>query len=275
LTDAYTELLEELATQGRAFTPQSAANRHPTYSTYLGAPTVEWQVWESRVLSAVSRRFKEGSSPFELLREAVGLGIEGNPASNFENKRRLLLSAITVSKALIEDQARLGSSEVVSAKKGAAKKPELSGGQNVFIVHGHDNDMKVNVARTIEKLGLVPIILHEKPDKGRTIIEKIQDYSDVGFAIVLLSPDDVGYARDGGEPRSRARQNVVLELGFFLGLLGRSRVLALFKQDSEFEMPTDYSGVLFKAYDAAGGWKMALCGELQAAGLKVDANRIL
>src|SRR5262249_31056015 len=99
----------------------------------------------------------------------------------------------------------------------------------IFIVHGHDNEMKVSVARTIEQLGLKPIILHEQPDKGLTIIEKFVNYSDVGFAVVLLSPDDMGYPKIStpDKARPRARQNVVLELGFFLGKLGRSHVLAL------------------------------------------------
>jgi predicted nucleotide-binding protein len=137
--------------------------------------------------------------------------------------------------------------------------------------------MKHSVARVLEKLGLEPVILHEQPDKGRTVIEKFVDYSDVGFAVVCLSPDDLAYA-NGSAPevaRPRARQNVVLELGFFLGKLGRERVLVLHKEVEGFEMPSDYAGVLFKPYDAHGNWCFQFVQELAACGYKVDANRLL
>ena len=102
--------------------------------------------------------------------------------------------------------------------------------RKVFIVHGHDNEAKERVARFLEKLGLEPIILHEKASSGRTIIEKFETYSgDIAFAVVLLTPDDVGCAalsRENQKPR--ARQNVILELGYFLGRLGRVRICALY-----------------------------------------------
>jgi predicted nucleotide-binding protein len=146
----------------------------------------------------------------------------------------------------------------------------------VFIVHGHDDEMKTTVARVLEKLGLVPIILHEQPDKGKTVIEKFEGHSDVPFAIVLFSPDDMAYL-NGSKPetaRPRARQNVVLELGYFLGKLGRERVLVLFRQAPNFELPSDYSGVLFKPFDG-GAWPFELVKELNAVGFAVDANRLL
>ncbi|HEX3037168.1 MAG TPA: nucleotide-binding protein [Thermodesulfobacteriota bacterium] len=109
----------------------------------------------------------------------------------------------------------------------------------IFVVHGHDETMKQAVARTLEKLELRAVILHEKPNQGRTIIEKFTDYSQVHFAVVLLSPDDVAYPRDAKpeEVRYRARQNVIFELGYFVGKLGRERVLVLYRKDDSFEMP--------------------------------------
>lgn len=147
----------------------------------------------------------------------------------------------------------------------------------IFIVHGHDELMKQTVARTIEKLGLKPIILHEQPNTGRTIIEKFTDYSDVGFSIVLLSPDDIAYSKEGTSEQAkfRARQNVILELGYFLGTLGRNRVLALFNQVENFEMPSDYSGVLFVPYEVSGRWQFDLIRELKSCGYEVDANRLV
>lgn len=146
------------------------------------------------------------------------------------------------------------------------------GSKRVFIVHGRDEEMKAVVARFVEKCGLDPVILHEQPDKGRTIIEKFEHASEVALAIVLLSPDDVGGLKaDAGEGpalQDRARQNVIMELGFFLGALGRSKVIAL--KRGELELPSDYAGVIFTAYDIGEGWKFHLTREMMAAGLEID-----
>ena len=145
--------------------------------------------------------------------------------------------------------------------------------RNIFIVHGHDEAAKQQMARFIEQLELHPIILHEKADKGQTVIEKFEAHSDVGFAVVLLTPDDIGYPKDDlPKAQPRVRQNVVLELGFFLGKLGRARVCALLKGD--IEIPTDSEGVLYKPMDAMGAWKFALAKEIKAAGIEVDMNNV-
>lgn len=144
----------------------------------------------------------------------------------------------------------------------------------IFIVHGHDNELKQEIARFVEKLDLNPIILHEQPDKGRTVIEKFEDYSDVGYAIVLLTPDDVGYPKDDDkQAKHRARQNVILELGFFLGKLGREKVCSVYKEG--VEIPSDYHGVLYKPYDTQGGWKLNLAKEIKESGLNIDLNKVI
>ena len=142
----------------------------------------------------------------------------------------------------------------------------------VFVVHGHDHGTKETVARFLEGFGLVPVILHERPDQGRTIIEKFEEYATTSYAIALLTPDDVG-GTDADNLRPRARQNVILELGFFLGRLGRGKVAALLK--GNVEIPTDYSGVLYIDLDDSEGWQMKLARELKAAGFEIDLNRLL
>ena len=139
----------------------------------------------------------------------------------------------------------------------------------VFIVHGHNNEIKLAVARLIMQLDLTPIILHEQPNKGRTIIEKFEKLSDdVSFAIVLLSADDV--MQDG---KHRARQNVILELGYFIAKLGRENVVALYDTSTEVEIPSDITGVLYEPYDNPNGvWRFEVIQELKAAGFDVDAN---
>lgn len=155
-------------------------------------------------------------------------------------------------------------------------KEENNTNNKIFIVHGHNVAMKQEVARTLEKLNLEPIILHEQPDGGKTIIEKFTDNSNVGFAIVLLSADDIAYPKDSpNENKKRARQNVILELGYFLGKLGREKVLSLYEENSDLEIPTDYMGVLFTPYDNYGSWKTKLARELRHAGYKIDAEAIV
>jgi predicted nucleotide-binding protein len=145
--------------------------------------------------------------------------------------------------------------------------------RRVFIVHGHDEEMKQAVARTLEGLKFTPIVLHEQAGGGRTIIEKFEAYADVGFAVVLLAPDDTLFVAPQPDAKrvQRTRQNVILELGFFIGKLGRSRVAVIFRNTPEFELPSDYAGVEYLHYED-GSWRLGLVRELRAAGYEVDAN---
>jgi predicted nucleotide-binding protein len=153
----------------------------------------------------------------------------------------------------------------------AAEASPLS--HDVFIVHGRDGPAKVELARVIERAGLNAIILHEQPNQGRTIIEKFERHgAAVGFAVILATPDDIG-ALDGAVQRPRARQNVIAEMGWFAGRLGRDRVCVLLKGD--LEMPSDFAGVGYTEMDDRGAWKAELLKELQAAGFTLDWGRAL
>jgi predicted nucleotide-binding protein len=170
---------------------------------------------------------------------------------------------------------RLEASALQQAKTSHGPQAEVEGTatKRVFLVHGHDPAPKEATARFLEKLGLEPIILHEQPNGGRTVIEKFEAYSDVSFAVVLMTPDDVGAANAARDKLlSRARQNVILELGYFTGRLGRSKVCALFKRD--IEIPSDIHGVLFLELDDGGAWKLKLANELVQAGLKPDLQAL-
>lgn len=161
-----------------------------------------------------------------------------------------------------------------TSEAGVRAKPQS---KRVFVVHGHDETMRLAVVGVLTKLGLVPVVLHDMPNRGRTIIEKFTDYADVGFAIVLFSPDDMGYPSDKTPEAAvpRARQNVVFEMGYFLGQLGRDRVVALHRVASEFAMPSDYSGVLYTPFDANARWELELVRELRAAEYDVNANDLI
>jgi predicted nucleotide-binding protein len=143
--------------------------------------------------------------------------------------------------------------------------------RKIFIVHGHAGAEQA-VARFLARLDFEPIILHEQANQGRTVIEKFEAHSDVGFAVVLLTPDDVGGAQ-GALQRPRARQNVVLELGYFIGRLGRNRVCAL--KQGDVELPSDILGVVWEELDQHGAWQMKLAKELDAAKYEVDWNKVM
>jgi len=142
--------------------------------------------------------------------------------------------------------------------------------KKVFIVHGHDNEAKVSVARFVEHLGLEAIILHEQTNQGKTIIEKFENYSDVGFAIVLYTECDEGKAKKETEFKNRARQNVVFEHGYFISKIGRDHVVALVK--GNVELPGDYSGVVYEPMDETGAWQFKIAKEMRTSGLAVDLN---
>jgi len=142
----------------------------------------------------------------------------------------------------------------------------------VFIVHGHDDGLKNDVARFVEKLGFEAIILHEQANAGNTIIEKIEKNSDVGFAIVLYTPCDEGKPKSSEQLRNRARQNVVFEHGFFIAKLGRANVVALHKGE-DLELPNDISGVVYIKYES-GAWKYEIAKEMVSSGYDVNFMKI-
>ena len=147
-------------------------------------------------------------------------------------------------------------------------------GKKVFIVHGHDDTAKQTVARTLEKIGLTPIILAEQPDKGRTVIEKFENEGyDVGFAIVLLTADDRGRKNFARKMQDRARQNVVFEMGYFMALLGRERVLLLLQKG--VEEPSDLKGVVYTPLDKDEAWRYKLVKELREQGYDVSLDSLL
>ena len=164
-------------------------------------------------------------------------------------------------------------SEAASVARSAAAVAVPRNFSKVFVVHGHDEAALQVVARFLEQLGLEAIILREQPDRGRTIIEKFEDCAnEVGFAVVLLTPDDLAHTEGASHEANRARQNVIFELGYFTGKLGRGRACLLRKGD--VEIPSDLYGVIYTELDAAGGWKMTLVREMKAARLDFDANRM-
>jgi predicted nucleotide-binding protein len=185
-----------------------------------------------------------------------------------------LQSAASVLQSMIDEINEYWQDDLLDEEPQISEALPPGGSLNVFVIHGHEDGTKETVARFLTILGLKPIILHEKPNEGRTIIEKFENFADVAYAVALFTPDDVGGKKTEPEKlQDRARQNVIFEFGYFMGHLGRNRVCGLTVGD--IELPSDYAGVIYIPIDAEGAWRMKLVKELKAVGIEVDANKAL
>jgi predicted nucleotide-binding protein len=167
----------------------------------------------------------------------------------------------------IESDDYLNSSSIIKENNRSHKSLD----RKAFIVHGHNGETKEKTARFLEKLGFDAIILHEQVNNGKTIIEKLEYFTDVGFGIVLYTPDDVGEAvAKKDQLRPRARQNVIFEHGLLIGKLGRDRVFPLVT-NYNVELPGDISGMV---YLSDSGWEFQLAKEIKSLGYDIDLNAL-
>lgn len=252
-------------------TPGAAA----TYILPRGNPTEDldnyrnnfytWDEYNERLLR---RRFTTGKVADEYRMVFVGLG-GSNPQQVIQSLRRDITGQMRGLNS-IRQQLDLYESEVEETE--TPPPTERPRGTKIFVVHGHDGDAKLQVAQYLQAVtGQRPVILHEQPDSGRTIIEKFEVHAEeAGFAVVLLTADDQGNANGQAPTNPRARQNVVLELGYFLGRLGRNRVVAL--HEADVELPSDLNGVLYKPL--SGNWHTELARELRAAGIEANLGNL-
>lgn len=197
--------------------------------------------------------------------------VQGNPVQSFRNLVKYKLDNL---KSLLT-RAELLKSQVNSNATVDIVTPKLTRSKTeVFIVHGHDEAAKTKTARFIEKLGLTPIILHEQASGSKTVIEKIEAYSNVGFGIVLYTACDIGAKKEENpDLKNRARQNVVFEHGFLIGKIGRENVCALVKDD--IETPNDISGVVYVKMDNEDAWQLKIARELRNSGYEIDMNKVI
>ena len=222
----------------------------------------EFQKWHRGTQIAITKTFEDKSHLQEFKRSITTSYQEDSP----KPAASLLESLIEEIEEYWEDEGQTPASSVVQENERAST-------NEVFVIHGRDNEAKETVARFLTRLDLTPVILHEQSNQGRTIIEKFEQHAQVGFAVALLTPDDVGALQENSNDlKPRARQNVIFEFGYFIGRLGRNRVCALTKGD--VEIPSDYDGVVYIPLDDRA-WKMDLVKELQSARYNVDANKAL
>ncbi|MCX6600768.1 MAG: nucleotide-binding protein [bacterium] len=164
--------------------------------------------------------------------------------------------------------------ETSGSRLGVPRDPSLSQSGKVFVVYGRDEGLKNGVCNFLRKLELDPIVLRDQPNSGKTLIEKFEAESDVGYVVVLLTGDDEGrLVADGEVTKRRARQNVIFELGYFFGKYGRDKVCALYKGGVEF--PSDITGLVYVLLDEREAWHRDLARELKAADIPFDAEKLL
>ena len=277
------DVLKKCIDDLQKFNPEQVQKRH-------NVPEVV--TLEASIADALASAFGHGTPRYNLFKSAADLdqgphvvrlapAFGRGPTPNYEaieaHKARQYLaegkprSIQFLERAISALENDIAEREAAQPAAPATARPRPS--RKVFVVHGHDEAALQAVARFLEKLGLEAIILREEPDAGRTIIEKFEDCADdVGFAVVLITPDDFGGAAATGATASRARQNVIFELGYFAGKLGRGCTCLMRK--GAVEIPSDLYGVIYTEMDNAEGWKLKLVKELKAARLNFDANRM-
>lgn len=223
--------------------------------------------WEKRVKTFLQKIPNNSSAIAEWT------AMKSSPLVKGDNIFESEYSWNSYSKVIKERIVWLGNFTIQGAKKNHIKDKNKAEHKNkIFIVHGHNHHLKESLARYIEKLNLLPIILHEQANKNKTIIEKFQEHATVDAAVVLLTKDDMGYGVSKGEAskQHRARQNVIFEMGYFLGRLGREKVITIYEPG--VEIPSDYAGILYIEYDPNEAWKYRIAKELKSIGIPVDFN---
>jgi predicted nucleotide-binding protein len=227
-----------------------------------------WDDYNSEMLKQVFN-YPDNDYVVSYNRRLGQIEVLNNPV---QTQKNLIHNKLENLKALL-NKADLIKSEVQSNNIMPTTTKVLSKNE-VFIVHGHDKLALTETARFIEKLGLNPIILHEQANSGKTIIEKIEEYSNVGFGIVLYTPCDKG-CKKGEESNlsNRARQNVVFEHGYLIGKIGRENVCALVK--GNIEKPNDISGVVYVPMNSDESWHLKIAKELKSSGYDIDLNKLI
>lgn len=225
-----------------------------------------FDLWKSRTERFLLKKY--GRSSFEY-KEFINSSFLDRLFFHYdpnENLDKLYYDFLYITKGLFIDYSHeMKDNEYTSIIQNTGKSTYTK----IFIVHGHDGELKESVARIVERQGIEAIILSEQVNSGRTIIEKFEDYSGVDGAICLFTADDYGRSKGVTKDNFRARQNVVLEAGYFMGKLGRKNIVIL--ADNDIEMPSDLSGVV---YTDTTNWQINLLKELKAIGYKVDMNKL-
>lgn len=239
------EQLTILIESGDKFTYENFSEKG--HHGYPSSFTPEWVAWTTRCNSIILKLFGPGSPQDKAIETALRVRVIGNGPDKFEQCKGYVIGTL---KSAIDVLNNDIFHELMDDKADA---PGMLSNR-VFVVHGHDEVAKTSIEIFLSEIGLEPIVLHRQADEGQTIIEKFEKHSDVGYAFILLTPDDVSYSSsedalpdDQRKKEYRARPNVIFEFGFFVGRLGRRRVCCLYTGD--VTLPSDVSGMIYKKYN--------------------------
>lgn len=231
----------------------------------------EFEAWKMKVKHFISKKFGSDSMEMEQFKNTLFFTGSFPPHETKETPLERAVyycqNGLRTTKAVLETYLEELEEEKTEQQSEPQASIDLS---KIFIVHGHDGELKESVARIIEKQSIKAIILSEQANMGCTIIEKFEKNSDVGCAICLFTADDVGRAKSETDDKPRARQNVVFEAGYFIGKLGRDHIIIL--ADNGVEIPSDLAGVV---YTDTKSWQTDLLKELKSMGYNVDLNKLL
>lgn len=276
------EKIEKLIKQGDSFTWENSS-RKGQYGVFGAKPSGAWNSWVIRIENVLKDSVRQESEPFIYFKTGKSAKIEGNFRDQFDTAKDSFIGALNALKSLIEegdtfDELLIKSefdNKIIIAQD-LQKDISEPNNKKVFIVHGHDHSLKIDLEVFLSHIGLKPIVLHREADEGKTIIEKFEANSDVSYVFILLTPDEIAYTIDQEKipelerkTESRARPNVIFEFGYFVAKLGRNRVCALHK--GNVSIPSDLSGFIYKQVDTnIEEIGFALIKELKAAGLKLE-----
>jgi predicted nucleotide-binding protein len=258
--------VSRLISEGQAFTFESFAERYET--NFPVALSAAWCSWTARTEMLIDQAFGRQSTVGEMLRRGLARRFLGNGQEKFADGKAQILGALTAARDAIREGFPLKKQALAPASGATA-----SG--RVFIVHGHDMELKSELEIFLVGVGLEPIVLHREPDMGATVLEKFEKHADVGYAFILLTPDEFAYPSEQASVpereravEKRARPNVIFEFGFFVGRLGRERVCCIYKGD--VKLPSDLEGIVYKkVVGPLETIAFGLVKELRAAGYAI------
>jgi predicted nucleotide-binding protein len=240
------QLVQQLIEEGRTFSFHNFSQK--SVNGYPNAFKPDWVRWVTRVNGAVDALCGKDSAPARMVGAANCVSVLGNGDDKFENAKGHYLGALETVHGILEKDTF---GELLKSDRAIAGQ-DLS--NRVFVVHGRDDLAKNELERLLREMGLDPVVLHRQPDGGKTVIEKFEQHADVGFAFILLTPDEYAYLAEEHEKPShertveaRARPNVIFEFGYFIGRLGRERTCCLYRGD--VQLPSDLSGIIYKRFE--------------------------
>lgn len=240
--------LEKLLTTGEIFTYENFSSK--SEYGFPDAFTPDWVAWTARVSSVTLKLFGEESAVSRILDTARAVRIIGNGEGEFKHAKAHYMGALESALSVLSEDTF---GELLS-RRNAIAPHDLT--NKVFVVHGHDAVAKNELETLLREMGLEPVVLHRQVDAGKTIIEKFEEHADVGFAFILLTPDEIAFLAIESElPESeraieyRARPNVIFEFGYFVGKIGRNRTCCIYRGDTV--PPSDLNGLLYKKYTSS------------------------